>query len=327
MEASRNLESRVSAKAPASIGNLAVGFDVLGVAFPLLWDEVTVARRIDDRVVIQEIIGSGLSLPRRAESNTASRALLAMRADVSSLGGFDLWIRKGIPLSAGLGGSAASAVAAVVAAVELTGLQASVDDLLSWSAQGEEAASGVAHRDNVAPSLLGGAVLTSGTKALSLQLPQELALVVVLPQQEIKTKDARSLLSADCRLEQHAEQSSRLARFVIACERADVSLLEGCIRDEIVEPQRRFLLPGFSRVKNAALAAGAIGCSFSGSGPAMFALSLEEFAAPVAKSMQDAFRVEGLDSRSWSISVQRSEGAQILEGLSSFSTAKNEVES
>lgn len=292
---------RVSAEAPASIGNLAVGFDILGLAFPLLKDRVTVSLREDDAVVVS--FGNDATLPSDPEKNTASRALLALRKDVAPETGFDIEIVKGIPLAAGLGGSAASAAAAIAAADSLLDLRASLEDRVRWAVHGEEAASGARHADNVAPSLMGGLVLSGHGTPLKMQLPRDLGIAVALPDIEVRTSDARAMLSESCRLDDHVAQTESLARLILACERDDADSLAGLFDDRIIEHQRAALVPGLLDAQNAARKAGALGASLSGSGPTVFAIARLNRLSEVETALGASLSRSEAPARTWSASA------------------------
>lgn len=263
---------RAVAFAPATVANVSVGFDVLGFALSAPGDRIAVAISDDDGVVVEAITGIA-EVPADSAKNTASVALSAMRQDLGLDYGFRLSIHKGIPVSSGLGGSAASAVGAVVAANALLSEPLPTSELLGWALRGEAAASGAEHADNVAPCLMGGlcAALSDPIEILSLPVPAQLHYAVVRPHLQVETRAARAALRPTVALHEHVRQSSRLVGFVAACFRGDVELLRRCMVDDVIEPQRAAPIRGFADVQNAALAAGALGCSIAGSGPAVFA--------------------------------------------------------
>lgn len=264
----------VTAFAPASVSNLAVGFDVLGFAFPVLGDRVTASRRgTGGEGVTVEVVGPS-TIPVEPDRNTAAVAARALLDHVGEPAGLHLRIEKGIPLSAGLGGSAASAVAAVYAAHELLGAPLSRDELLAFALEGEAVASGGIHPDNVVPSLVGGVTATllgDPPRVVPLPVPDGLHAVVAHPHLEVETREARTLLEPTVPLALHVEQSACLAAFVAALHSGDLDLLGASMRDLIVGPQRAHLVPGFGEAREAAIAAGAIGCAISGAGPSVFA--------------------------------------------------------
>jgi homoserine kinase len=283
----------VTAFAPATVSNVACGFDVLGFALGSPGDEVT-AQLIDGPplVRIDDITGDEGRLPRDATKNTAGIAAWALLTAVGERRGIALSIRKGLPLSSGLGGSAASAVAAVVAVDGLLGSHASRELLLTCALEGEQVGAGSSHGDNIAPCLYGGFVLVRHTNPpdiVRLPVPDGLVAVVVHPHLEIETAHARALLGDSVRLADAIQQWANLGAFVDALHRADFGLLARSLEDRIAEPRRASLVPGFAVIKAAAVAAGALGCSLSGSGPSMFALCRgAEQARGVAAAMTEA---------------------------------------
>lgn len=296
---------KARAFAPASIGNLAVGFDILGLAFPSVGDEVEV-RRIpaDDgpTVTITEIHGAS-ELPLDSEHNTASAALLHLARDQGLADRFEIAIHKKIPLSSGMGGSAASAVAAVVAASALLSTPLPADKLLDYALTGESVASGERHADNVAPCLFGGLTLIVSAndtqRIISVPMP-DIFCVLVHPDLKVNTKEARRILPQDIPLRESVAQSGLLAGFLAGCFRNDHELIRFSLKDIIVEPKRARLVPGFSEVQRAALARGALGCSLSGSGPSVFAFAeTKADAQHIRMDMLAAFKNNGITADGW----------------------------
>jgi len=288
--------------APASVGNVAVGFDVLGYSAPVAGDRVRAARTDAPGVRIAGVTGVVVDLPLEFERNTAGMAVAAM---VEALGldfGFELTIEKGIPLGSGLGGSAASAVAAVVAANAL--LDHPLDNLrlLQFAMRGEMVASGTAHIDNIAPSLYGGLVLSVGIDnphIKQIPVPSMVRSILVRPHRVLETRGARALLGRTVPLSDVVWQQANLAGFVTGCFTADLPLIAASLEDVLIEPQRKGLIPGFQAVKDGAMSAGALGCSISGAGPTMFAWAAEVNADGVRAAMVEAFRAEGVTCDAW----------------------------
>lgn len=294
-------QGAVRAFAPASVGNIGVGFDLLGHAIAGPRDIATV-RRIDaPEVRIAAIRGDvpGVDqLPLAAAANTAGRALIALREALALPFGFEVELEKGIPLGSGLGGSAASCVAALVAANALLDAPLSREALYPFSLQGEAVASGSAHGDNVAPMLLGGVVLATLDRMIPLAVPEALHCVVVHPDQVLETRRARAALVEPYPLSQFVEQSTHLALFLTGLQRGDLALLREGLHDVLVEPRRAALIPGFDAVKAAALAHDALGASISGAGPSVFAwFASKAQAEAAAPAMRAAFAATGYDSR------------------------------
>jgi homoserine kinase len=288
--------------APASVGNVAVGFDVLGYSAAFAGDRVRAVRTASRGVRIAAIGGVVTDLPLDAERNTAGMAVTALAEGLGLDFGFELTIEKGIPMGSGLGGSAASAVAAVVAANAL--LDEPVDNLrlLKFAMRGEEVASGTAHIDNIAPSLYGGLVLSVGIDnphIKQIPVPPILRSVLVRPHRVLETRGARAILGRTVTLSDVVWQQANLAGFVAGCFTGDLPLIAASLEDVLIEPQRKSLIPGFGAVQAAAKAGGALGCSISGAGPAMFAWAEEGKAEAVRAAMVEAFRALGITSDGW----------------------------
>ncbi|HVB37152.1 MAG TPA: homoserine kinase [Vicinamibacterales bacterium] len=306
----------VTAFAPATVANVACGFDVLGFALSAPGDEIVATRRRAPGVVIDGITGDGGRLPRDAARNTAGVAAQALLDAARSGDGVSIVLHKGLPLSSGLGGSAASAVAAVVAVDALLGLGASTDLLLQCALAGERLASGSTHPDNVAPALLGGFVLARSAvppDLVRLPVPDGLACAIVHPHLEVETAAARRLLGDTVPLQAAIRQWANLGGLVAGLFRSDFALIGRSLEDVVAEPKRSALVPGFAAMKQAALDAGALGCSLSGSGPSLFALCrTADEAARVAGAMREALeRAEGIASDTW-VSPVGQEGARVM---------------
>lgn len=290
----------VTVFAPATVANVASGFDVLGFALEQPGDAVTVRRSSGPGVVVASITGDDGRLPYDPAKNTAAVAAQAFLEAVAAPFGLEIAIEKRMPLASGLGSSAASAVAAVHGANLLAGSPFAQRDLLPFTLLAEKAACGSAHADNTAPSLLGGFVLIRSYEPLDvlrLPVPAGLACAVVHPHTEVKTEDARRILKKEIRLSDAIRQWGNLAALVASLYEGDLALLGRSLQDVVAEPIRSLLIPGFPAVKRAALAAGALGCSISGSGPSVFALCASADAAERAGAgMVEAFRAAGLAS-------------------------------
>lgn len=290
------------ASAPASIGNVGPGFDILGQAFDAVRDTVTARREDRPGVRLGDVSGLVASLPDSVEGNTALAAAAAVLAAAGADFGVRLSIDKGVPLAAGMGGSAASAVAAAVAVNALLPSPFSTSDLFPFALEGERVASNPPHWDNVMASLLGGLVLAaqvSPPTLARLSVPAGLTSILLHPAARIETRAARRLLEPKVRLELVVEHSRRLAAFVAGCAASDHDLIRAGLDDVLVEPQRQHLLPVLPQVKAAALATGALGCSFSGSGPSVFAWAPDAAAAAVEDAMAWAFMEAGIAARSY----------------------------
>lgn len=300
--------------APASVGNVAIGFDILGFAVDALGDRVTVRRRAEPGVRISEVSGVAGPLPSDPRENTAGRAVLAMCEGLRPEYGLEVSIEKGIPLGSGLGGSAASAVAAVVAANEVLGAGCEKEQLLRYAMQGEAVASGSLHVDNISPSLFGGLVLTVGIEQPRIKripVPSGVRAVLVHPHMYLGTREARAILKREVSLGDFVWQTAHLAGFICGCYTQDLELIRASFEDVVIEPQRQVLIPGFAAARAGALGAGALGCSISGAGPTLFAWALEGQAAEVLRAMREPFEAAGTAVDEWVVDLER-EGARVV---------------
>lgn len=291
---------QATAFAPASIGNLGVGFDILGQTFEGAGDHASV-RCIDEPVVrIAAIRNSAVQLPREPERNTAGAALIALREALRLPFGFEIELDKGIPFGSGMGGSAASCVAALVAANALLDAPLDVHALYPHAITGEAAASGGRHGDNVGPMLVGGVALTTADRIVPIKVPDAWHSVLVHPQAVLETRRAREALKGAYAIGDFVAQSANLALFLEGCRRGDASLVREGLRDVLVEPRRAPLVAGFAQVKQAALDRAAMGTSISGAGPSIFAWFESRAAAEAAApAMAAAFAHAGFASESF----------------------------
>ncbi len=309
--------SQATAFAPASVGNVGVGFDLLGHALEGVGDRVTVARGAADegiRILGIRRDGQRVDLPLQPEANTATRGLLRFQRD-QRLPALNVTIEKGIPLGSGMGSSAASAVAAVVAANALLEVPLPRQALLDYALEGERVASAAVHADNVAPSLFGGLVLCPTwdlPRVTRMPVPEELCCVLIHPHLSVHTREARALLTPEVPMGRLVEQAGRLAGVITGCYTSDVSLIAAHLSDVVVEPQRAHLVTGFADVKAAALAAGALGSSLSGSGPSVFAWCTRDCASRVRDAMVDAFGTHRVLCDAW-LSAIDAPGARVVE--------------
>lgn len=305
----------IVAFAPATVSNVACGFDVLGFALDAPGD-IVAAEPGEAGVVIEAIDGDGGRLSRDPERNTAAVAARALLDRLGTSRGVRLRIQKGIPPASGIGSSGASAVAAVVALNEMLGRPAPLELLLECAMAGEVAACGAAHPDNVAPALHGGMTLVrapSPPDVISLPVPAGLTCALLHPHLEVPTSVARARLGDSVPLAAATRQWANLGAFVAGLFRGDMALLGRALEDHIAEPVRKDLVPGLAEVEQAARVAGALGCGLSGSGPSIFALcpSLEQ-AHEVARAMQQAFTAAaGIEADLW-VSRVGAPGARIV---------------
>jgi homoserine kinase len=308
----------VTAFAPASIGNVAVGFDMLGLALADVGDRVS-ARRVDEAgISVAEVRGLDGELhpylSTDPEHNTASIAARALWKDYGDRHGVELKVFKGVPLQSGMGSSAASAVAAVFAVNKLLGTPLPTERLLSYALVGEQYASGGLHADNVAPSLMGGMIFCPAVllpDMVRLAVPAGVQAVLVHPELQVNTAHARRKLAKGYSMDQWIEQQAYFGGFIAACASGDIDLIRKTLKDVIIEPQRSAAVPCFDAVKDAAMRSGALGSSLSGSGPSIFALCETNQASNVATAMEQACRALGIECQSW-ISSMDAPGARIV---------------
>lgn len=287
--------SGIKVFAPATVSNLACGFDILGFAIHGPGDEIIAKKSPNPGVVITQITGAKGRLPLETDKNTAGVAAQAVLEHLGISGeGMEMVIRKKMPFGSGMGSSAASAVAGAVAANALFGKKLTKRELLPFASKGEQVASGESvHLDNIAPSLLGGMTLNRSNEefdVIRIYNPPGLYCTLIYPHIEILTKDSRGILKPDVSLKSHIEQSANLAGLIAGFYTSNFELIRRSLKDVIIEPQRSVLIPGFYDVQKAAMKSGALGCSISGAGPSIFALCSGSYEAEAcAKSMQAVF--------------------------------------
>jgi homoserine kinase len=285
------------AMAYASVGNVGVGFDILGHSVAGAGDRAVV-RRIDEPTVrIVAVHGLVTDLPLDPARNTAGAALLSLRRALGLRHGFEVELHKGIALGSGMGGSAASCVAALVAANALLERSLPREALYGFALDGEVVASGSRHGDNLGPMLLGGLVLSTRERLLRLPVPDAWHCALVHPHVVLETRESRAVLAGGFALSDVVAQHANLALVLIGCQRGDAALVREGLKDVLVEPRRAPLVPGFARVKQAALDHHALGASISGAGPSMFGwYENREDAEGAAEAMVAAFAEEGIAS-------------------------------
>ncbi len=307
------MDNGVHIYSPATVANVGPGFDILGFALNQPGDEILVEKSGEN---VHSIINqSGLSLPLDPVKNVSTVAIDSMLNQLGSTQKFRLTFLKKIAPGSGIGSSAASSAGAVYGANHLLGSPFTNRELVPFAMKGEEAASGSAHADNVAPALLGGFVLVRSYDPLdiiSIPGPDQLYCSVVHPDISIATKDSRKILKTTVSLEKAITQCGNVAGLVTGLITRDYRLISDSMHDVIAEPVRSFLIPEYEKVKKAALEAGALGCSISGSGPSIFALSEhEDIAVRAGKAMENIFTVAGIGSNVF-ISQVNKQGMNVM---------------
>jgi homoserine kinase len=289
------MNRRIRVFAPATVANLGPGFDVLGLALDRPGDELEAELTDAPGVEIAEVTGDGGVLSRSPEKNVVGRAAADVLRRAAARQGVRLWLHKQMPLASGLGSSGASSAAGAFAVNELLGRPLSPREVVSSAMEGERAASGSAHADNVAPSVLGGLVLVRSYQPfdlIQLPVPEALHISVVHPHCEVSTAEARRLVKGRTySLDEIVVNLGNIAALVAGLACGDLALVGRSIEDRLVEPLRAGLIPGFDAVRKAALESGALGCSIAGSGPSVFAFADgAEAANAIGAAMQAAFR-------------------------------------
>ena len=307
---------KVAAFAPATVANVSCGFDILGFAVDNLGDKVSVSFSDAPGLTVKSISGDQGRLPLAVEKNTCTVAINAMLGQLDFKGGLEVELVKGLPLGSGMGSSAASAVAALVAANRLLGDPFAKEQLLPFAMEAEAIACGAGHADNVAPALLGGFVLIRSYDPLDvvrLHVPKGLFCTLLHPHLELNTADSRSVLKKSVSLKDAIIQSGNIAGLVAGLYQEDMGLISRSLNDVIAEPSRSVLIPGFDEVKEAVKGVGALGCGISGSGPTMFILSPNESIAWKASRLgQKIYGEIGLSADVY-VPAINTEGAYVVE--------------
>ena len=308
--------SRVEAYAPASVANLGVGFDILGMALEGMGDRAIVEFQDSPEIVITDIEGDGGLLPRDSSLNVASVSARALLDQAGETRGLKMRLIKGLPLASGLGSSAASAVVAAVALNKLLGEPFARRDLLPFCLEGEALVSGY-HADNAAPSLLGGIILVAGITVDAMRplpIPHHLHLALVTADVQVPTNGARAILPKSISLKSLIHQTGAVAQLVDALHRGDIEAMGAAIeKDQVVEPARAFLMPMLAEVRAAAKRAGAIAVFIGGAGPTLCAIcDCAGAAASAASAMKSVYSEAGMACGARSVKVD-THGAVVLD--------------
>ena len=267
------MASKVSVKAPSSTANLGPGFDVFGLAIDAFYDKVTLTKTKSEITIITDD-----NIPVKPENNTAGLVVKNMKNKYKIKSGVEIRIEKGVPAGFGMGSSAASAAAAAVAFDKLFGLKLDANKLVEFAGSGEKASAGTVHYDNVAASVLGGFVIvkTNPLDVIRIEPPKNLRMCVAVPKLDVpkkKTKVSRGVIPKKIKLTDSILNLSNASAIVAGFLKKDPELIGNSIKDVIVEPARQHMIPGFARVKQNALKAGALGVTISGAGPSVIAFS------------------------------------------------------
>ena len=300
--------------APATVANVAVGYDILGFAIDQPGDEIIARWGDTPGLTITKIHGTKKKLPRDPAANTATKGALELLKDLGEeQAPIEIEIYKKMPFGSGMGSSAASAAAGVLAVHELLGKPFHQKrELAKYAVIGESAADGAIHGDNVIPSLIGGMVLIRDNATydfIKLPAPRGLFVFVIYPEIEILTKDARAVLSSEVSLSQLITQTGNAASFVASLYTSDLDLMKRSLADHVIEPQRAQLIPHFYKLQELALGAGAMNYTISGAGPSMFGFALNSLVAEEASEQVTSYlHDQGIRSHTY-ISMINTKGA------------------
>ena len=310
------MSKSVKVFAPATIGNIGPGFDVLGLAIKGIGDIVEAKEIPGNDLIIEAVLEADHDISTNPDKNTAGIAAKKALELMNITAGVSLTIIKGMPSGGGLGSSAASAVAGANAVNCLFGNLLSKDKLLNAAMAGEYSVSGGYFADNVAPAIYGGATLTRSLNPLEvtpLGVISDLIIIMVMPKVKILTKDSRKILPENVSLSDFVVNMANTASITAAFCKNDYNLLKDNLFDYIIEPTRSTLIPGFPEAKEAALESGAHGMTISGSGPTVFAISnLQKTAEKIESAMVAAFSNKGIECNSL-ITTSSVEGSGIIK--------------
>ena len=311
----KNTGKKIKVFAPATVANLACGFDIMGLAVNEPGDEVTMQLNDSGKLTIKNIRGDGGRLSLDPKKNTVTVSTLNMLKQLGKTIGAEISLHKNMPLGSGLGSSAASSVAGVFAMNELLGRPFSRKELVPFAMEGERIACGSAHADNVAPCMLGGIVLVRSydpLEIISLPVPKNLFLAIVHPQVEVLTRDSRAVLPHKIELKTGIKQWANTAALVAGLYSSDYALIGRSVVDHVAEPARAKLLPHFIELKELVMQNEALACSISGSGPSVFALcNSEKTARRVASKMKKFYSGKKIASDTF-VSAVNTKGVRVL---------------
>jgi len=307
------LVSSITVKAPSSTANLGPGFDVFGLALDAFFDKITITKTNEKKI---RILTSD-SIPTNPEKNTSGLVAKHMTKKFKIKNGLDISIIKGVPAGFGMGSSAASAAATAVAFDKLFNLKLDTNSLVKFAGMGEKASAGSIHYDNVAASILGGFVIVRSNPldVIRIDPPKDLVMCIAVPKLKVpakKTKVSRSLIPKMIKVSDSVENLSNAAAIVTGFLKKDSTLIGSSIKDRIVEPARKRMIPGFDKVKSNALKAGALGVTISGAGPSVIAFGTRSSnSKKIASSMAKGF--ESANTKCETIICKPSKGATIIK--------------
>lgn len=301
----------VIARAPCSTANLGPGFDVFGLALDAYYDEVKIIKK-ESKIIIE----SSDSVPLEPEKNSAGLVIKEMAKEFKIKSGLLIKIKKGVPAGFGMGSSAASAAAAAVAFDALFDLGLDHNSLVKFAGIGEKASAGSIHYDNVSASVLGGFVIvrTDPLDVIRIDPPKDLVLCVAIPKISVpkkKTEVSRGVLPKQVKLSDYVKNLSNASAITTGFIKKDVELIGHSIKDIIVEPARKYLIPGFDKVKSGALEAGALGVTISGAGPSVISFTSKSADhKKICKAMEKGFATA--NTKCTTVICRPSKGAFVL---------------
>jgi len=291
----------ITIRVPATSANLGHGFDSLGLALDL-WNETVITLAIEYTV---QITGEGMERLSPGENNMIIQSAQKLAERVGKhLPPFHVDCINRIPLSSGLGSSAAAKLTGLLGANTLLGKPFSHDDILNLATEME------GHSDNVAPALLGGLVVSTvdygkvfahkinieaNHTALG-QVESPFHITVVVPDFNISTNEARIVLPEQVEIKDAVHNISRAMLLTEAFRNGDLDLLGKAMTDTLHQPYRLSLIPGAQEAINAAKETGASAAALSGAGPSVIAFSSKQDSA-IGEAMKRAFEQAGLQAR------------------------------
>jgi len=300
---------------PATVANVACGFDVLGFCLDNIGDEMLIRKVKSKGIKITKI--EGFDLPFETELNVAGVSALALYNKAQPDCGFEIEIHKKIKPGSGIGSSAASAVGSVFGINELLGRPFDKRELTQFAIKGEAIASNCEHADNLAPALFGGFTLVKSLnplEILEIPSPKNLYATIIHPQIEIKTSESRAVLPQKINLQDAVTQWANFGSLIHSLHTNNYELIRRSLEDVIIEPHRSKLIPNFQEIKTAAVNAGALGSGISGSGPSVFSLSRGmDTANKVKDAIHKAYLQTGIEFDIY-VSKINTEGVKVLSG-------------
>ena len=288
--------SKITVRAPSSTANLGPGFDTFGLAIDAFYDEVTLTKTKNGVTIITDD-----NIPTNPENNTAGLVVKNMKKKLKIKSGVEIQIKKGIPAGFGMGSSAGSAAATAVAFGKLFKIKLNSNQLVEFAGFGEKASAGTIHYDNVAASLLGGFVIvkTNPLNVITIDSPMNLRMCVAVPKIDVpkkKTKVSRGVIPKKVKLVDAVLNLSNASAIVAGFMKKDPELIGNSIKDVIVEPARQHMIPGYEKVKQNALKAGAYGVTISGAGPSVIAFSKNSFdLKKISNAMSKGFKTANIE--------------------------------